>query len=60
MMSGKFLKDNGIRIITFKSDEERENFAELYLNDLGAIEYCYDEVENFNEGCKEYNLELVE
>ena len=51
--------DLGIKIITFESEKARAHFEDFYLKDLGAMEYTFTEVENFDEGCMEWNLELV-
>ncbi len=59
MIKGAYLKDLGIKIITFESEKARAHFEDFYLKDLGAMEYTFTEVENFDEGCMEWNLELV-
>ena len=59
MIKGAYLKDLGIKIITFESEKARAHFEDFYLKDLGDMENTFTEVENFDEGCMEWNLELV-
>lgn len=56
-MSGKMLKKIGVKKIIFNTSEQREEFEEKQLNDLGIIEYTFEE--NIENGEMEYIIELI-